>query len=363
MRITEPYTIFLRTLSSGKQVYYYQFRNENGQRSNPKSTGCTKLSQAKRFCQQLYNNGEMVTDSTMKFSAFASGFFDDTSPYVKWKRVNNKTVTENTLQRYRQLLKFQILPYFGNIPLNKITTATVKEWIVWLSESWSAKTSNNAQTVLNIILKQAFEKNLISHVPSKDLSFRKTEKKERKLLSIDEIHDIYHSESWNDEQRRQMFLVAVCTGMRIGEVVALRKGDLHEDFIDLKHSYNDKFGLGETKTKQARYIPIPKGLMNDVSTEWVFQDIDKPVTAHKFYKRFIIVCASLGIDTKERGITVHSLRNFFVSYLQSCNVPEPKIRAVVGHADITMTDLYTYWQPEMFPEIYQAQERLLGEIK
>ena len=58
MRYTEPYTIFLRTLPSGKQIYYYQYRDENGLRSAAHSTGKTKLSQAKRFCQKLYNDGK-----------------------------------------------------------------------------------------------------------------------------------------------------------------------------------------------------------------------------------------------------------------------------------------------------------------
>jgi len=43
MRVTEPYIIFPRELKSGKIVYYYHFRDENGRRSAAKSTGCTNL--------------------------------------------------------------------------------------------------------------------------------------------------------------------------------------------------------------------------------------------------------------------------------------------------------------------------------
>ena len=63
MRVTEPYTIFPRTLSSGKIVYYYQFRNQEGKRSSAKSTGCTTLSAARRYCQKLYNDGEFKINS------------------------------------------------------------------------------------------------------------------------------------------------------------------------------------------------------------------------------------------------------------------------------------------------------------
>ena len=68
------------------------------------------------------------------------------------------------------------------------------------------------------------------------------------------------------------------------------------------------------------------------------------------------------IDKKERGLTIHSLRGFFISHLREKNVPDAKIRAVVGHSDPTMTDVYTYWKPDMFPEVYEVQKELYEKI-
>ena len=59
MRVTEPYTLFPRKLPSGKTVIYYQYRRSDGTRSAPKSTGCTTMTAAKRFCNKLYNSGEI----------------------------------------------------------------------------------------------------------------------------------------------------------------------------------------------------------------------------------------------------------------------------------------------------------------
>lgn len=66
MKVSEPYTIFPRTLTSGKIVYYYQYRMENGVRSSAKSTGCTTLASAKRYCNKLYNNGEFSKYSSCR---------------------------------------------------------------------------------------------------------------------------------------------------------------------------------------------------------------------------------------------------------------------------------------------------------
>ena len=83
MRITEPYTIFQRKLKSGKTVYYYQYRDEQGNRSSAKSTACSSLSAARRMCRKLYISGAFRNDSEMRFSAYAKDFFSEESRYYQ----------------------------------------------------------------------------------------------------------------------------------------------------------------------------------------------------------------------------------------------------------------------------------------
>lgn len=369
MRITEPYIIFPRKLSSGRIVYYYQFRDENGRRSSAHSTGCDKLSQARRLCQKLYNEGKFSEQNAQSFASFAQGFFDDDSPYRKWKKTSGEDLAPSTLMSYVKLLNNQLLPYFGKMQLKKINTDTVKQWIVWLNENWSAKTSNNAQSVLNIILKSAKEKRLIKEVPSADLSFRKIKKKHRELLTVEELKKIYHSDLWTWESARRAFLACCITGMRIGEITGLLSSNVGVDRLNVEHSLHPHFGLGETKTRVNRFVPVPEcvGLKDYCGTKWAFQKPKKeePVSASFVYKHLMKILESMGIDHKARGITVHSLRNFFISYMRGQTFGESidkKIKAVVGHADESMTDWYTYWTPEMFPEVYGVQEKLYREI-
>lgn len=369
MRITEPYTIFLRTLPSGKSVYYYQYRDENGVRSPAYSTGTSKLAQAKRICQKLYNEGQFAKSSGLLFKTFADGFFDDDSDFCKWKIVSGNTLAKSTIASYRRLLENQLLPYFGEMQLRKISTDTVKQWIVWTNDKCSPKTSNNAQSVFNIIMKSAKEKRLIKEVPSADLSFRKIKKRNRELLTVEELNLIYNSKLWHWECARRAFLVCALTGMRIGEVTGLQSFEVSDDRLNVEHSLHPKFGLGETKTRVCRYVPIPRilNLKSQCGTVWAFQKPteEKPVRADYVYNKLMTICADLGIDTKTRGITVHSLRNMFISYMRGSSFGssiDSKVKAVVGHADTTQTDWYTYWTPEMFPEIYEIQEQLFYEI-
>lgn len=369
MRVTEPYIIFPRVLKSGKIVYYYQFRYENGKRSPAYSCGTTNLAQAKRICQKLYNEGKFKINNELTFKSFATGFFDTNSEFLEWKKINKNNLSPSTIQSYKQLLNNHLMPYFCNMKLNKITTDTIKLWIIDTQKTLSAKTSNNAQSVLNIILKSAKEKKIISENPCADLSFRKVSKKNRELLNTNELHKIYLSDEWKWDSAKNAFLVCAITGMRIGEVTGLQTTEVEADRLNVRHSLHPTFGLGQTKTRVCRYVPIPPilKLKDKCGSKWAFQNpySEVPIRAGFIYDKLIKICETLGIDTKARGITVHSLRNSFISYMRGSSFGETidlKIKAVVGHADETMTDWYTYWTPKMFPEIYEIQEQLYHQI-
>lgn len=370
MKVVEPYIIFPRTLKSGRIVYYYQYRREDGSRSNPQSTGEVVLSKAKRKIQRMYNEGAFdikAERESVKFADFVKGFFDKNNKYYEYQALTGKPIKDSTLASYVKILNNQLIPFFENKKISDINKDCIKEWVLWASPMWSAKTINNAHGVLNIILESATDKELLARNPLAGVKYRPIQKKERQLLTVDEICRIYRSELWSRDTQRTMFLLAAITGMRIGEISALKKENLHENYIDVKYTYSDKFGLGSTKTGVCRKVPIVAGFDYGTShTEWVFEGLttEKPMLSHAVYNAFSRICDNLNVERKERGITIHSLRNFFISYLQGENVPENKIKAVVGHSDKSnMTDHYTYWNSEMLKEVYTAQDKLYRKIK
>lgn len=368
MRVTEPYTIFPRKLKSGKTVFYYQFRDDAGKRSTAKSTGCKTLSSARRFCQKLYNSGELVTNSDQSFLNYTKDFFSENSRYYRWKIANKERISKESLVAYDKFLRNQLLPYFADFTVTKIKRADIKEWVIWANDRWSPKTVNSAQTVLNLIFKQAIDDEIVEYNPCANLTFRTIQKKERELLTLQEVKQLYScGRWWYDNQL--VFLLDIITGLRISELVALRSENIHENYLDIKHSYSRQFGLGNTKTNESRYVPIPSTFSDilRIRDGYIFVNHEgrnkgKPLNINSFYTNLIDNYAYCGIDYKTRRLTVHTNRNFYNSYLLSQNVPEPKVRAVIGHKDSSMTNLYTYWKPEMFPEVYEAQLKLYKEI-
>lgn len=366
---TEPYRIFARTLKSGKIVYYYRYRYDNGSRSPSYSCNTSDPVIAEKYCHKLYLQGKFSQISNIPFRTYTAHFFDDDSDYVKWKRTGEEGITDSTIRTYKIKLKYQILPYFENYSITKITVTDVKNWVIWASDKWSPKTVNNAQGVLSIITKKAKEDGLIQHDPTEDVDYRKVQKIHRILLTPEEIGTIYRM-SWISEQQRLAYITAAVTGMRIGEIVALTKDDLHDDYIDVTKSFSREFGTGDTKTHMRRYVPIPKELHDmleksiDPETGLIFRfrKTDRPVAEHCVYNSFTRKCDKIEIDRKGRRIDIHTFRNAFISYMRKENVGDAKIRAAVGHKDDSMTDVYTSWNKDMLSEVYEAQHKYFLEI-
>ena len=79
--------------------------------------------------------------------------------------IANKKLTKDTLKGYKSQLKYNILPYFGEIQINKITYEMIVDFVQKMKEKHKPKTASNGVTLLGSILKYAFEQGLIKHNP------------------------------------------------------------------------------------------------------------------------------------------------------------------------------------------------------
>lgn len=77
----------------------------------------------------------------------------------------NRKLTKDTLKGYKSQLKYNILPYFGEIQINKVTYEMIVDFMQKMKEKYKPKTASNGVTLLGSILKYAFEQGLIRHNP------------------------------------------------------------------------------------------------------------------------------------------------------------------------------------------------------
>lgn len=77
----------------------------------------------------------------------------------------NRKLTKDTLKGYKSQLKYNILPYYGENKINKITYELIVDFMQEMKEKYKPKTASNSVTLLGNILKYAFEQGLIKHNP------------------------------------------------------------------------------------------------------------------------------------------------------------------------------------------------------
>lgn len=110
-----------------------------------------EVSKEKTF--ELYPKPTFRKGSTILFSDLAQDY------------LINRKLTKDTLKGYKSQLKYNILPYFGEIQINKITYEMIVDFMQKMKEKYKPKTASNGVTLLRSILKYAFEQGYIKHNP------------------------------------------------------------------------------------------------------------------------------------------------------------------------------------------------------
>ena len=117
------------------------------------------------FEQGLYKYVEKVekTFSLFEKPEFKNEkiLFKDMAEYY----IASRSLSKNTLKGYKSLLKYNLLPYFGERYLDEISYAMIVDFMQRMKERYRPKTASNAVTLLGSILKSAFLEGYIKTNP------------------------------------------------------------------------------------------------------------------------------------------------------------------------------------------------------
>lgn len=342
-RYREPYTIYKRG-----DYWYYRTYNNNGVRTPGKTTGKKQKNEARAFCEELYKSGKLFI-SSKEFGAFAAGFFDPNSFYIK-DRV--KPLSRSTLELYNCVLNRYILPYFSNYKLENINYIELKKFrMSLLDRGLALNTINAIMNVLGIILKAAYRAGDISSYPLDKLEKLQSLKNNKKdAFTLEEVKLVYKNIS---PEFKSIILIMALAGMRISEVFGVTEEDFktfsYGEYINLNKQYNR--GYLPLKTKSSfRPIPITKEI------KALFKDIT-PTDSKKtdFNIEFRKIKANIKNAT-ERNLSPHSLRHFFITNCKSKGLIESKVEFVAGHSLKGISKVYTNYKPDDLKEFLEWQE-------
>lgn len=380
MRFKSPFTLFRKTLRSGKKVWYYYFYDEYNKR-HQFSTGCTTKAQAEAVCMELYRSGTMIPTvqnplallssrpfekqfSTPVFREYtANWFIYDKCEYFQKKIEHGYNLTKTYAHQKRCELERYILPFWGEYHLEDFTEAKIEAWVAWLRKEFKLSNTsiNNVSWGLKIILGYAFKTGVTKTNYSEKVIILKYDSKTHGILSKADVEKMFAPENfssvWNENKLHYTInFLASKTGLRIGEVQALRKENLFEDHLLINHGYVEKFGLQDTKNHKERTIPISQEIfeeLQELSQAQTFGDFifskDKgksPVSRAEIIRHLKLALENISIskeEQKERFITFHSWRHYVNSYLMNSGVPKSIVQSIIGHVkDDSMTEHYTH---------------------
>lgn len=174
----------------------------------------------KRYNEAIYENDKEVNlRENVKLDEW----------YEKWMNVYKyDSIRNNTRRYYDQVYKKHISPYLGDFYLRDITNLKVRELIKILDkQGYQFETKNKVRILLVDMLNKAVFDEFLRKNPARGISIKRDKEKETRVLSLEEQIDFF--DCCKGTFYDNFFNVAVLTGMRIGEIAALRMEDIDFD--------------------------------------------------------------------------------------------------------------------------------------
>jgi integrase len=276
--------------------------------------------------------------------------------YLDASRLQNKP---SSVEAKEWTLRRHLVPAIGDLRLDQVTYAVIEDLKIELArkparnklettepQTLSAKSINNYLTILRRMLVIARKRGLIGVVP--EIDWLKVPPQEFDFLDFEETKRLLAKV---DAEWHTMVLVALRTGMRMGELIALRWQDV--DLVAGKITVRQnavKGKIGTPKSGKEREIPLS----------------NETIAALKSYRHLkgpLVFCTSEGRMLKYtelrhplwrackraglRPIQWHACRHTFASHLVMRGVPLKAVQELLGHSTIQMTMRYAHLGPEV----------------
>ena len=256
------------------------------------------------------------------------------SSYVE---INNKP---SEIKNKKTYLRSCLLPFFGHKRLDEISSLNIEEFKAHQLKKLKPKTINGQVGTLAKCLRTAIEWGELDKMPM--IRPLRCDPEEFDYLNEEEANRLLATAS---EPYKTAILLALHTGMRIGELMALNWEKV--DFLKKQIIVKDNFSvgvLGSTKGNKIRYIPMTQDLYTHLIA---LSPKEGFVLKGPDGLRFRPECSRTNIhkiceEAKLRQIGWHKLRHTFASRLAEKGVALLTIKELMGHSDIRTTMRYAH---------------------
>lgn len=282
----------------------------------------------------------------------------------EWLRMERGRVRESTYVKYDGILQKHILPGLGGCCPQGFSTQLAEQFKqALLDEGLSAKTVRDILTVLRSILKYTAAQ-YPGAFPAVEIACPREPKKDVRVLDLAEQTRFIEFLQTDMDECRFGTLLALLTGLRIGELCALRWGNvslrsktIRVDATMQRLKNLDGAGGGKTKIvisapksdTSVRTIPLTDSAARLCScfyrhdpNAFVLTGTEQYMEPRMLQKRLASYTKACGLE----GVHFHTIRHTFATRCVEAGVEIKSLSEILGHADIAIT-LGRYVHPSM----------------
>ena len=316
-------------------------------------------SEVKSKRTQLISDTKTSALTTAKILNSEKVMRDLANEWLNWKR---GSVKEATYVRYRHLYEKHIDERFGMIKLKKLDVAAIVTHIrdkqkTNTTDGLAPKTIQDILSVYRLLIAYGVDKNLLpaeSMSKARNHSPLKVSDNKVTVSLPKERTDLERYVLERDDMRSFGIFLALYTGIRIGELCALRWNDVDLDngilhinhTLQRLHDYTEgsvnktRVVISTPKTESSiRMIPLPSFLIDRLSTfasspdHFILTDTNKPEETRSylyFYKRQLSIC---GLPE----YTFHTIRHTFATRCVEEGIDIKSLSEILGHSNVKIT--------------------------
>lgn len=293
------------------------------------------------------------TTPVVKEVPTVAGFYE---AFMAYSKTNNRP---STVCAKEAMMRCHLLPFFGAMKLDTVGPEDVDRYKARkLAEELEKKTINNHLAALRKLFNLAAEYGKIDRVP-KIKAFALTK---NKSITSDEFLTFEEADRFVGAaapEWKVFLLVALRTGLRVGELLALRWGDI--DFVQgvlVVRRTAWRKQEGPPKSGSERVVPLSGEVRSalrqyrHLKGEYVFCDDHGNRLTHSAVKNVApTTCKRAGLAKR---ITTHKLRHTFASHLAMRGKPEKCVQDLLGHGSAAMTQRYTHLSPNVLRDAVES---------
>lgn len=322
--------------------------------------------------------------------------------FEKWMDIYKRdTVRPNTIRHYAETYRLKIKPKIGKMKLKDIKNCHVKELLNGIKRNgYSTEVQIKVRNILADMFDKAIQNDYANKNPAKGIKICKDKDKEVRALSTDE--QVAFFECSKGTFYDNLFVTAVMTGMRIGELAGLKWEDIDFDrkVINVKRTLvyaqyetdtKKTFHFEEPKTNTSkRSIPINRETEISLKKQYLQRQVVRDKNAVQKDKKefddllFVTsvnrpICPQTANDAIERIVnevnstrstldqiepfSSHCFRHTFATRCFEAGIKPKTIQGYLGHASLQMTmDLYARLFPDFMEEEMKKLELSIDEI-